>query len=111
MGGQPDVCEIAITAPSVQWMDDFVRELIAEKLVAAVHLFEPVRSIYRWNGVVREEVEIRAAFHTRASLAPHVLERLHATHPFQVPGMVVLPIEGGNPDYLAWIYSETQGSD
>jgi periplasmic divalent cation tolerance protein len=42
---------------------------------------------------------------------PAIVERTKTSHPYQVPGIVALPILGGNPDYLSWIEQETQGPD
>lgn len=106
--GQPDACEIVITAPDGNWMHEFSRDLISARLVAAVHLFEPIKSLYRWDGIVHYETEIRAAFHTRRSLVSLILDQVRIKHPFQVPGVVILPILGGGSEYLEWIYAETQ---
>ncbi|ADP84818.1 CutA1 divalent ion tolerance protein [Pseudofrankia inefficax] len=108
MNGAPDVCEVVITAPSIEWMREFARHLVAERLVAAAHLFVPVTSIYRWDDVVHEEQETRAAFHTRRSLVSTILDRVRESHPFEVPGVIVLPIMDGPPDYLEWIYRATR---
>jgi periplasmic divalent cation tolerance protein len=35
------------------------------------------------------------------------VERANAEHPYDVPCVIALPILAGNPDYLAWIESET----
>jgi periplasmic divalent cation tolerance protein len=46
--------------------------------------------------------EAAAFIKTRAALLPVVMERLRALHSYEVPAMLVLPIAGGNDDYLAW---------
>ena len=50
------------------------------------------------------------ALHTRG-LVPAIVERTKARHPYQVPGIVALPIIGGCADYLAWIEQETRVPD
>ena len=35
-------------------------------------------------------------------------ERTRAEHPFEVAGVVSLPILDGGPDYVAWIVAETR---
>jgi periplasmic divalent cation tolerance protein len=34
-------------------------------------------------------------------------ERLGTLHPYDLPELVVIPIEGGDPAYLAWIIEQT----
>lgn len=48
---------------------------------------------------------------TRAELVERVIARVKALHSYTVPCVVSLPIEQGNPDFLAWIAAETCGPD
>jgi hypothetical protein len=38
---------------------------------------------------------------------PEIVARAKEQHPYEVPGISVRPIDGGNPDYLAWVAAET----
>jgi periplasmic divalent cation tolerance protein len=104
----PDgVCEVVISADSAGWLVDFTRELVAARLVACGHHLTPIRSVYRWDGAVRDEQEARVALHTRRSLVPKIVERADADHPYDVPCVIALPIAAGNPRYVQWILDET----
>lgn len=102
-----DLCEIVITAPDPQWLRDFSRQLVEDRLCASAHNFTPVRSVYRWQGKVYERAEGRASLHTSRNRVAEIVERARREHPYQVPGVSTRPIDGGNPDYLAWIARET----
>jgi periplasmic divalent cation tolerance protein len=102
-----ELCEVVITAPDPDWLLDLTRELVAEGLCASVHNFSPVRSVYRWRGEVHERTEGRASLHTRMSLVGTIVERVKASHPYEVPGISARLIVGGNPDYLQWMADET----
>ena len=102
--------EVVITAASAEWLARFTRTLIEDGLAAVGHV-APIRAIYRWQGRIEDHGEARVALHTRASLVPAIIERTKASHPYLVPGVVSLPILGGNPDYLAWIEQETRHPD
>lgn len=104
-------CEVIITAPNPEWLADFSRRLVADRLCAAVHNMAPVQSAYWWKGQVHHTIEARAALHTRAGLVSHIVERTNREHPYEVPCVAVLPITGGNPSYIAWILGETQEMD
>ena len=106
-----ELCEVVITAPDQDWLLDLSRELVAEGLCASVHNFTPVRSIYRWRGEIFERTEGRASLHTRLSLVSAIVQRVKATHPYEVPGISARPIVSGNPDYLEWIADETNSHD
>ncbi|MDP1627243.1 divalent-cation tolerance protein CutA [Parvibaculum sp.] len=83
--------------------------LVREKLAACVNIHPGMRSVYEWKGAVEREDETAAFIKTRRALASEAMERLRALHPYEVPAMLVLPIEGGNEDYLAWARGQTRG--
>jgi periplasmic divalent cation tolerance protein len=103
-------CEVIITADSAEWLAEFTRALVEDKLAAAGHN-APIRAIYRWKGGIEDQGEARVALHTRMSLVPAIVERTKASHSYEVPCVIALPILGGNPEYLAWIGQETRAPD
>lgn len=107
MTAEPEVCEVIITAPEADWLATFTRGLVADRLCAAVHRFEPIRSVYWWQGEIHEITEARVSLHTRRVLVAQLVARTNREHPYDVPCVVVQPITDGNPAYLAWIAQET----
>ena len=101
------VCEIVITGDDEAWLRQFTRSLVEDRLAACGQLTSPIRSIYRWDNAVQDDTEVRVALHTRRSLVPAIIERTRAEHPYEVPCVLVLPVENGNPDYLAWVVAST----
>jgi periplasmic divalent cation tolerance protein len=102
-----DLCEIVITAPDAEWLAAFTRGLVEDHLCSSGHLIETVRSVYRWDGEVRDTREARVAVRTRIPLVEAVIRRVREEHPYEVPGVVALPIVAANPDYARWIREET----
>ncbi len=105
------ICEVIVTADDEGWLIDFTRALVRDRLVACGQHITPIRSIYRWQGAVEENREIRVALHTRASLVSAVLERTRAEHPYDVPCVLALAVADGNPDYVAWVIDSTRVPD
>ncbi|MFC0550423.1 divalent-cation tolerance protein CutA [Planotetraspora thailandica] len=99
-----------ITAPDPDWLVEFARRLVEDRLCAAGHNFQTIRSIYRWQGEIYDRSEGRVALHTRLALVPQIIERTTREHPYEVPCVVALPIADGNPEYLSWVRSETVSS-
>jgi periplasmic divalent cation tolerance protein len=46
---------------------------------------------------------------TRVELADRVMEETRKLHPYDVPALLVLPIEGGNEDYIGWAKEQARG--
>jgi periplasmic divalent cation tolerance protein len=103
----PDVCEVIITAADPEWLADFTRRLVTDRLAACGQQVTAIRSIYRWAGDVQDDPEARVALHTRVELVDRIVERANAEHPYDVPCVLALPITAGNPAYLDWIRTET----
>jgi periplasmic divalent cation tolerance protein len=103
------ICEVIITADSEDWLINFTRSLVQDRLVACGQQIARIRAIYRWDGEIQDAQEIRVALHTRASLVPAIVERTRREHPYEVPCVLALPVQAGNPDYLEWVIEETTG--
>jgi periplasmic divalent cation tolerance protein len=102
-----DCCEVIITAPDADWLANFTRALVDDRLAACGHNITPIRSIYRWQGHVHDDFESRVALHTRAELVPAIVERTNQDHPYDVPCVIATRITDGNPAYFRWIHDET----
>jgi periplasmic divalent cation tolerance protein len=103
-----DCCEVVVTAADPDWLVEFTRRLVADRLAACGHVLPAIRSIYRWDGAVQDEGEARVGLHTRASLVPAIVARADAEHPYEVPCVIALSIRAGNPAYLSWIVASTE---
>jgi periplasmic divalent cation tolerance protein len=101
------VSEVIITADDETWLVEFTRSLVEDRLAACGQLLSPIRSIYRWDDAVQDEREARVALHTRESLVPSIVERAGAEHSYEVPCVIALPIQYGNPHYRAWVVAST----
>ena len=103
-----DLCEVVITAPDTDWLIQFVRTLIGERLAAGCHVIERVQSLYPWQGQVRQTSEARAAIRTRLSHLPEIIRLVEEQHPYQLPSVVALPLAGASEGYATWIRASTE---
>lgn len=86
------------------------RALVEERLAACVNVVEGVTSIYRWEGAIREDPEVVLFAKTRRELVERLTQRVRELHSYDVPCVVALPLQGGNPAFLEWIAAETTGA-
>ncbi|RAJ41809.1 uncharacterized protein involved in tolerance to divalent cations [Kitasatospora sp. SolWspMP-SS2h] len=80
--------------------------LVRERLAACAQL-HPVRSVYRWDGEVRDAPEWRVDLKTRAALADRLVTRIGELHSYDTPEVIAVPVTAGSPAYLAWLDTET----
>ena len=81
--------------------------LVERGLAACVNIFPQMTAIYIWQGTRQRESEAAMLIKTRAGLADCVVAETRKLHPYTNPALVVLPIEGGSPDFLRWIGEQT----
>lgn len=83
------------------------KSLVEQRLAACSQIF-PIQSFYEWAGKVQEGVEVMVFCKIKSAdylLAEAAILKLHA---YQVPEIVLLPINQGLPAYLDWINSVTR---
>ncbi len=94
---------VFITAPNEEEGARLAKTLVDERLAACVNIIPNVRSIYRWEGKVCDEVEVMLVAKTGKPLAAALVNRVKELHSYDVPEVICLPIETGSGDYLDWI--------
>ena len=52
------ICEVIISADDEDWLINFTRSLVEDRLAACGQHVVPIRSIYRWGGSVQDDREI-----------------------------------------------------
>jgi periplasmic divalent cation tolerance protein len=82
--------------------------LVTQRLAACVNIYPPMQSIYEWEGKLESGSEIAAFIKTRRELVQAVIVASRPLHPYATPCFLVLPIAGGNEDYLAWARERTK---
>jgi len=99
-------CIILATTTSAQEADKIANILIENRAAACVQI-SPITSVYRWQGKVERENELRLTIKTTEALYPQVENLIKENHSYEVPQIVKLPITGGLREYLNWILEET----
>ena len=104
-----EFCFLYSTFPDTESAHTTARTLIALHLAACVNVYPPMKSFYIWQGKTEEEQEVSAFIKTRRSLVQKAVAAIRPMHPYSVPCFLVLPIEEGAEDYLAWARRQTEG--
>jgi periplasmic divalent cation tolerance protein len=83
------------------------RALVTERLAACVNIGAPVESMYHWRGQIETAHEVPVAIKTRAALYSRVEAVILASHPYELPEIVAVPLCDGLQPYLDWLAAET----
>ena len=86
------------------------RSLVESRLAACVNVGAPGHSLYHWRGEIETMQEIPVAVKTTRARYPAVEAAIRASHPYELPEIVAVPIVDGLPAYLDWIETQTAGA-
>ena len=100
-------CWVYMTAGSIEEAKSIGQILVVQNLAACVNLLENMTSIYKWEEKLEESKEVIMIAKTSKTLMPKLIETVNSLHSYDCPCILELPIQGGNPDFLSWIESQT----
>jgi periplasmic divalent cation tolerance protein len=95
------------TFPSAEAAESVGVMLVEQRLSACVNIIAGMTSLYRWEGKIARDSEAVMIIKTRKELVDAVIAAVKKRHPYTNPALLVIPIEGGSADYLAWLFKET----
>ncbi|NXM21077.1 CUTA protein, partial [Ploceus nigricollis] len=82
---------------------DIARAIMDKRLAAYVNILPKSSALYFWKGELEESTEILLLVKTRTSKIGELSNYVRSIHPFEMPEIISLPIDQGNPVYLKWI--------
>ena len=95
------------TYPSIVEAEQAGRALVEQRLCACVNILPGMVSYYWWQGQIERGEEAVMIIKTRASLSEQVSSAVKQMHSYEVPAILVLPIETVDAAYLQWMTTET----
>jgi periplasmic divalent cation tolerance protein len=101
------VCVALTTCPDEGTARRIARALVDDRLAACVNIVPDLTSVYRWEGAVETTSECLLVVKTRRERLEDLRRRLEELHPYDLPELVALPVEGGSSAYLDWVVEET----
>ena len=106
-GKDVSYCVVLTTLSSREDAQSLVRRLVTDRLVACGTIVENAISIYEWQGKLEETPEVVVLLKTRQEHWEQLRSVVHKLHPYEVPELLALPVDGGLPAYLVWLAEQT----
>lgn len=101
---------VYITTENEQEARKIGKTLVEERLAACANIIDGAKSIFRWEGKIRETQECiliaKTPYHNMAELT----DRVKQLHSYDCPDIVSLQLaeQEGNEAYQQWIIEETK---
>jgi len=94
---------VLVTAPDVKTARALARAALTSRLVACTNLVPRIESHYWWRGKIEAGGEVLLVMKTTTARLAALEKLIVATHPYDTPEFVVLPISRGNRRYRDWL--------
>jgi periplasmic divalent cation tolerance protein len=88
---------------SLELAQKIASALVEAGEAACVNILPGIRSIYRWEGKVCTEGEFLMLIKSSPERFEAIRSRIRQLHTYQIPEIIAVPINAGDPDYLGWL--------
>jgi periplasmic divalent cation tolerance protein len=96
---------VSTTVGSLDDAKALAHALLERRLAACVQLEPIAASVYRWQGAVHEEPEVRLSIKTRPGMERALQSLFGELHPYDVPQFLAFTQCASGP-YAQWVRSE-----
>ena len=100
---------VYMTVPDHETATRIGGAVLEQRLAACVNILPQVRSMYWWEGEIRDEAEVVVLAKTTACLFEPLRTCVLEMHPYEVPCIVALALDHGHEPFLRWIDGQTSG--
>jgi periplasmic divalent cation tolerance protein len=84
------------------------RSMVEQGLAGCVNVLPAMTSVYVWKGETETTDEAVMLLKLASEGVARAVEHIVTHHPYETPAVLVLPVLGGNDDYLAWVRGQTK---
>ena len=104
MHSTPEPSIVTTTVATPADAHRLAQAVLQARLAACVQV-QAITSHYRWQGALHQEPEQRLDCKTTAQAVPALLALLRAQHPYDLPELLVQPLQA-SADYTQWVAQE-----
>jgi periplasmic divalent cation tolerance protein len=103
-----DYLTVLTTTDTGERASELARAGVEAGAAACAQIDGPIRSVYRWEGAVREELEWRVQFKLPAGRYEELERVIRRVHSYETPEIIAVGLLEGSAEYLRWLDDETQ---
>lgn len=105
-----DYSVVFMTAPSHAEAETIAENLVSHKLAACVNIVPNLKSFYWWEGKLCKDDELLLIAKIKTDHFDNLEKTVREIHSYDVPEIIMVPVEAGSNAYLEWIKQVTGNS-
>ena len=94
---------VLVTTPDINTARALAKSALQAQLAACANLLPKIESHYWWQGKIESSKEVLILFKAQKTKLPALEKLILATHPYDTPEFLVLPLSAGSQKYLDWV--------
>jgi len=94
---------VLTNVPNDDCAKEIAETLIKKQLAACVNILSPCLSIYRWEDKIERSTEVPIMIKTNQNQYAEIEKIILKLHPYELPEIITLNVNGGLPSYLQWV--------
>lgn len=94
---------VLTNVPNQACAERIAEQLLSQNLATCVNIQPPCLSIYTWQGEVERNTEIPLYIKTIKSRYVAVEQVIREFHPYELPEIVYVNLDGGSSAYIQWL--------
>jgi len=98
---------VFMTASSHEEAENIAENLVSHKLAACVNILPNMKSFYWWDDKLCKDDELLLVAKIKTSDFKELEKAVKKLHSYDVPEIILLPIENGSNAYLQWMEKVT----
>ncbi|WP_416902557.1 divalent-cation tolerance protein CutA [Micromonospora echinospora] len=102
------ICVVTTVVDARSVADVLAATAVAGRLAACAQVGGQVDSTYWWRSAMETSAEWSVQFKTASDRVDALVDQIRASHPYEVPEILVTRVGSGNPDYSAWVHEQTR---
>jgi len=99
------------TLPSEKEALSLAQGLVETRWAACVQVDGPIKSIFRWEGVVENAEEWRLVVKFPEEMGGKLAQWLAENHPYDEPQWIAIEADQASSSYAKWIFQETSSGN
>ena len=100
---QTEILLVQTTCPDQETARNLAKKLLDQGLAGCINIIGGIESHYRWEGEYRQGQEALMLIKTAAETYPQLEMVITASHPYELPEIIAVPLSVGLPGYLEWV--------
>ncbi|WBB79416.1 divalent-cation tolerance protein CutA [Micromonospora sp. WMMD882] len=102
------ICVVTTVVDARSVADLLAATAVAGRLAACAQVGGQVESTYWWQSAMETSSEWSVQFKTAPDRVAALVDQIRASHPYEVPEILVTRVESGNPAYSTWVHDQTR---